>query len=196
MPLHTECWRIYLERLGVSPLRPVESLYGHRNDEIVREVFGASLTGGEIAAHGEAKERLYREMMGPQLSDRLIPGVVAFLERHAGVAKGLASNAEPANIEFVLDRAGLRPHFAVVVDGHQVAHPKPAPDIYLRAAELLGARPEECIIFEDSPTGLAAARGSGARVVAVNTAGASLAGANHEVRDFLDPGLDAWLRTT
>ncbi len=196
MPLHTECWRIYLERQGVTPLRPVESLYGHRNDEIVREVFGGPLTGSEIAAHGEAKEHLYREMLGPRLSELLIPGVVAFLERHAGVAKGLASNAEPANIKFVLDRAGLRPHFRVVVDGHQVAHAKPAPDIYLRAAELLGARPEDCIIFEDSPTGLAAARGSGARVVAVNTAGASLPGADCEVRDFLDPGLDAWLRTT
>jgi beta-phosphoglucomutase len=83
----------------------------------------------------------------------------------------------------------------VRVNGHQVARPKPDPEIYLRAADLLQARPAECVIFEDSPAGLAAARGSGARVVAVNTARVSLPRADLSIDDFLDPGLEPWLRT-
>jgi len=51
-----------------------------------------------------------------------------------------------------------------VVDGHQVARPKPYPDIYLRAAELVGVRPEECIVFEDSHSGVAAGLAAGMRL--------------------------------
>jgi HAD superfamily hydrolase (TIGR01509 family) len=194
MPLHTESWVRYLEGLGVPPERLVERMHGRRNDEIVRELFGGSLAEEEVFEHGAAKERLYRELVSARVSGFLVPGVAAFLENHPEVAKGVASNAEPANIELVLDKAGLRRHFSALVDGHQVEKPKPDPEIYLRAAALLGARPEDCVIFEDSPPGLAAARGCGARVVAVNTARVELAGADLEVRDFRDPGLEAWLR--
>ncbi len=194
MPLHTECWLIYLERHGVPGDRLVERMHGKRNDEIVRDLFGGSLTEKEVFEHGAAKESLFRELMAPRLAEYLVPGVGAFLERHRNVPKGVASNAESANINFVLDGAGFRRHFEVVVDGHQVTRPKPDPAIYLRAAELLGSRPEECIIFEDSPAGLVAARSSGARVVAVNTARVRLPEADLLIDDFLDPGLEPWLR--
>ena len=196
MPWHTQCWSIYLERLGVPSDRLAERMHGKHNDEIIRELFGDSLTEDQIFGHGAAKEHLYRELMAPRLTEFVVPGVAAFLERHRNVPKGVASNAELANIEFVLEGAGLRRHFDVLVDGRQVRRPKPAPEIYLRAAELLGARPEECVIFEDSPAGLAAARDCGARVVAVNTARAELPGADLLVDDFLDPELEPWLRTT
>ena len=58
-----------------------------------------------------------------------------------------------------LELCGLLPHFHAVVTGSDVAHPKPAPDIYLRVAELLDVDARECVIFEDSPSGIRAARG-------------------------------------
>ena len=109
-------------------------MYGRRNDEIVRDFFGPRLSAEEVAAHGAAKEELYREMLGPRLAEALVPGVPEFLQRHAGQTVGLATNAEPANVDFVLDGSGLRAYFRVVVDGHQVRHAKPHPEIYLRAA--------------------------------------------------------------
>ncbi|MDP2999409.1 MAG: HAD family phosphatase [Bryobacterales bacterium] len=196
MPLHTQCWLIYLERLGIPSDRLAERMHGKHNDEIVRELFGGSLTQDQVFGHGAAKERLYRELMAPRLAESMVPGVAAFLERHAHVPKGVASNAELANIEFVLEGSGLRGHFDVLVDPRQVRRPKPDPEIYLRATELLGARPAECVIFEDSPAGLAAARACGARVVAVNTARVELPDADLLVNDFLDPGLEPWLRKT
>ena len=84
---------------------------------------------------------------------------------------------------------------APIVDGHQVEHPKPAPDIYLRVAEQLGAAPANCIIFEDSDSGIAAARAAGARVVGVCRYGRRLEGTDITIRDFNDPQLAAWLRT-
>ena len=92
-----------------------------------------------MRAHGAAKERLYRELMASR--DRpapLVPGVREFLERYAGAPFGVATNAEPENVDFVLDTAGLRRYFQVVIDGNQVRMPKPDPEIYLRAAARLG----------------------------------------------------------
>ena len=107
-------------------------------------------------------------------------------------AIALATNAEPANVDFVLNGAAIRSFFSVIVDGTQVAHAKPAPDVYLRAAELLGVGPANCIVFEDSRVGVAAARAAGMRVVGVLTH-EPLDRVDYSLRDFRDSGLDAWL---
>ena len=172
-----------------------QRMYGRRNDDIVRDFFGEHLTLEEVHAHGAAKERLFRETIGPVLNDALVPGLREFLERHRHQPLGLASNAEPENLEFLLDTARLRPYFWAVVDGHQVARPKPYPDIYLRAAELLGTPPKDCVVFEDSFTGIEAARAAGMAVVGVGTTHDELPGVDLEIRDFTSPALEPWLAT-
>src|ERR1022692_1684684 len=125
-PLHAEAWRLYNRRFGIDAGEALaERMYGRRNDEIVRDFFGPRLSAEEVAVHGAAKEELYRKMLEFRLAETLVPGVREFLQRHAGQPVGLATNAEPANVDFILDRGGLRAHFRVVVDGHQVQHPKP-----------------------------------------------------------------------
>jgi len=193
MPMHTDAWRIYLERLGISCPDIEAQMHGRRNDEIVMALIGANLPAKEVLRHGAEKERLFREMMRPALETLIVPGVREFLARTTGAPRAVASNAEPANIDFVLDGAGLRPYFSAVVDGHQVSQPKPWPDIYLRAAELLHTSPGNCIIFEDSPTGIAAARAAGGRVAGIATHTTDLPGVDVLVRDFNDPALLRWL---
>jgi beta-phosphoglucomutase len=195
MPMHTEAWRVYLNRLGLESGDIETRMHGRRNDEIVAEFIGADLAPQEIFAHGAAKEQLYRDLMRPALMANLVPGVVEFLQSSNGSPIGLASNAEPANIDFVLDGAGLRQWFQIIVDGHQVDRPKPYPDIYLRAAHLLGVEPSKCIVFEDSPTGVTAARKAGARVVGVETHPTDLSGVDLLIRDFRDPSLMEWLKS-
>jgi beta-phosphoglucomutase len=195
MPMHTQAWRTYLERLGIASDDIESRMHGRRNDEIVTGIIGAHLGSDVIAAHGAAKEQLFRELMQHRLQTQLVPGVVDFLESCDGFPKGLASNAEPANIAFVLDGLELRRYFQVIVDGHQVDRPKPFPDIYFRAAELLGIPPRDCVIFEDSPTGVAAALAAGAKVVGVLTHPADLAGVDLLISDFRDPALKKWLES-
>lgn len=194
-PLHTETWKQYNLRFGIDVGEAVaERMYGRRNDEIVRDFFGAHLSAEEVAAHGAAKEELYRTMLAPRLAEALVPGVREFLARHAGGPLGVATNAEPANVNFILDGAGLRGYFRVIVDGHQVTHAKPHPEIYLRAAELLGVAPRNCVVFEDSYAGVDAARAAGARVVGVRTTHRELPGASLEIDDFRSAALEEWLR--
>ena len=195
MPLHTESWTLYLEREGLSADSLIERMHGKRNDQIVRDIFGASLTEEEVFGHGARKEALFRELMAPRLRDFLVPGISEFLEYHQWRGLGLGSNAEPANIDFVLDGAGIRRHFRTIADGHQVEHPKPAPDIYLLLAERFGADPEDCIVFEDSAAGVAAGVAAAMRVVGIATSEKHLPGVEVMVRDFRDPQLNLWLES-
>ena len=194
-PLHVEAWKIYNLRFGLDVGTAVEDrMYGRRNDEIVREFFGERLSPEKVAAHGAAKEQLYRELASPGLAEAMVPGVREFLERHVGMPVGLATNAEPANVDFVVDGGGLRPYFRIVIDGHQVRDPKPHPEIYLLAARLLSVEPRNCVVFEDSCSGIQAARAAGARVVGVKTTHSELPDTDLAIDDFLSPELPPWLR--
>ena len=193
MPVHEVTWQRYLQSIGVNAQDIVSHMHGRRNDEIMRDFLGPNATLDELLAHGAAKERLFRELMGERLRESLVPGIEEWLKRTVGTPVALATNAERPNIDFVLDRAGLRPYFQAIVDGSQVARPKPAPDVYLRAARELGVPPRHCIVFEDSPVGVAAARAAGMRVVGILTHSSPLDDIQFAVSNFLDPGLERWL---
>jgi beta-phosphoglucomutase-like phosphatase (HAD superfamily) len=96
-------------------------------------------------------------------------------------------------VDFVLDVAGMRGFFRAIASGHDVARPKPAPDIYAHTARMLRVDPSDCIVFEDSATGVAAARAAGMRVVALLTTMTAFDNVELAIRDFRDPGLEAWL---
>lgn len=191
---HRQAWEVFNRRFGLETTEGMhQRMYGKRNDEIVRDFFG-DLPPSEAAARGAAKEALYREMIAGRIESMLVPGLRRFLDLNAATPMAVASNAEPANVFFLLDRAGLRRYFRVVVDGHQVRHPKPDPEVYLRAADLLGVAPSECIVFEDSHAGVAAARAAGMRVVGLRTTHDQLPGAAFCVDNFLSGDLQTWLR--
>jgi beta-phosphoglucomutase len=193
-PWHRIAWSEYMRRHGIEMTEAMQQrMYGKRNDEIVLDFFGANLSHPEVFAHGAAKEALYRELIEPRLGESLVPGICEFLERHRNPDLAVATNAEPANVDFVLDNSGLRPLFRVIVNGHQVTNPKPHPEIYLRAAEGLQAPPEDCIVFEDSYTGVASGLAAGMRVIGVGTTHDDLPGVSLWIRNFNDPALESWL---
>ena len=193
-PAHREAWKAFNRRYGMETTEAMQQfMYGKRNDEIVRGFFGDDLTAGEVAARGAAKERLYREMIAGKVDGMMPAGLRRFLDARRSAPLALASNAEPENIAFVLEESGLAKYFRVVVDGHQVERPKPFPDVYRRAAELLGEAPGDCIVFEDSYSGVEAARAAGMRVVGLRTTYRELPGADIMIDDFLSEKLEAWL---
>jgi HAD superfamily hydrolase (TIGR01509 family) len=194
MPLHVVAWEKYLDGLGVEVDEIERRMHGKRNSELVRDFLGNTLADDVVFAHGAAKERLFRDLLlSSDLNQYRVPGVLEFLERHKDIPKAVGSNAEPANIDFVLDRFALRPYFQVAVDGLQVSRPKPFPDIYLRAADQLQTKPQNCVVFEDSPTGVEAARAAGMRVVGVETTPTTFQGVDLRIDNFLDPQLEPWL---
>lgn len=193
-PWHREAWAEFNRRYGLETTEEMHQfMYGKRNDAILRGFFGDQLDSEEIASRGAAKEALYREMVGGRLEEALVPGIRQFLEEFAAVPKGVATNAEPPNVDFLLDRAGFRGYFDAVVNGHQVVNPKPHPEVYLRASELLGVSPANCIVFEDSHSGVEAARSAGMRVIGLHTTHGNLHGTAMGVDNFLSEELRRWL---
>ena len=193
-PLHRIVWEEYNRRQGIETTEDMhQRMYGKRNDAIVRDFFGDELSEQEVFAHGARKEALYREMLKPGLAGVIVAGLQAFLKRHPAIPSAVATNAEPANVTFVLGESGLRPYFRTVVDGHQVQNPKPHPEVFLRAANLLGVAPDRCVVFEDSYAGVRAGVAAGMRVVALMTTHTDFPQASLQIRDFEDPALEKWL---
>jgi HAD superfamily hydrolase (TIGR01509 family) len=197
MPLHTLAWERYLEGLGITVQDLEARMHGKRNPELVREFLDPAASDEVAIEHGASKERLFRKLMREAgFAQFAIPGLIDFLERYRDVPKAIGSNAEPANIDFTLDHFDLRRFFNVTVNGMEVERPKPFPDIYLKAAQLLSKTPKDCIVFEDSPPGAEAGILAGMRVVGVETTPTEFqSGVALRIRDFTDPALEPWLQT-
>ncbi len=127
----------------------------------------------------EADPQEYVERYDPVLLEFLrrprppLPGVRSLLDelKQRRTAVGLATSSRQAWVEALLDAAGLPLEtFDAVVWRQMVANGKPAPDIYLKAAELLDVAPERCVAVEDTPSGIAAAKAAGMYAVQVRAA--------------------------
>ena len=195
-PTHTEAWLLYLKRHGIEIPEIEARMLGKRNDAIVRDFFhDVPLTDEQVLEHGARKEQLYRDLMGPKIDFHMVPGVIQFLKRHQDSPIGLATNGELANVNLVLYGTNIHQYFRAVVSGQEVLLPKPHPDIYLKVADLLGISPRNCVVFEDSLTGIEAARAAGMRVAGLTTTLSKLPGVDLSVADFLDTGLEPWLQS-
>jgi len=94
------------------------------------------------------------------------PGAVDVLEA-IRLPKALVTSTGRTGAHWKLDRAGLTPHFQAIVTLDDVTAPKPAPDPYLLAAELMGVDPARCLVFEDSDVGAEAAHRAGCVVIQI-----------------------------
>jgi HAD superfamily hydrolase (TIGR01509 family) len=193
-PVHRLAWVEYNRSQGLETTEAMQQyMYGKRNDEIIRGFYGPGQTDAEAFSRGAAKEVMYRKLIAPLLPGALVPGLREFLERHQDIPIGCATNAEPENVTFVLEAAGIAHLFLVTVDGHQVTRPKPFPDIYLRAAELLGVPPDRCLVFEDSFPGVDAAHAAGMKTVGLRTTHREFAKVELAIDDFRAPELEPFL---
>jgi HAD superfamily hydrolase (TIGR01509 family) len=171
MAFHCAAWIETARTLGhaITAATVLRDYAGRRNDEIFPMLLGRAVPPEELAALAEAKEQRYRTLYDAHVAP--IRGAAALLEELAahGVACAIASAAPRVNREFVLGRLALSAGFAVVVGAEEVARGKPAPDLFLRAAERLGVAPEHALVFEDAHLGVLAARAARMRVVGVTT---------------------------
>jgi HAD superfamily hydrolase (TIGR01509 family) len=113
------------------------------------------------------KNRRYLELA--RATTRVYPEMRKFVELLAaeGVPMAVASGSSPEAIEAILAGSGLAAHLTTVVSADEVAHGKPAPDVFLEAARRLGAAPVDCVVLEDAAPGAAAAHAAGMRCIAV-----------------------------
>ncbi|HET8524586.1 MAG TPA: HAD family phosphatase [Thermomicrobiales bacterium] len=196
-PLAEAAMHRFLARHGHEPRPEVQGqLLGRRLPEAVRLVADAY----RIDAPYESLLTEYDQMRLDALRGnvRPMPGAAAIIAfaRAAGLRLALATSGQRLHADLSLAETGLAGNFEVEVTGGDVQHGKPAPDLFLLAATRLGIDPARCVVFEDAPPGVAAAKAAGMRAVAVPNA-SSRALSFPVAPDVVLPDLEAaiaWLR--
>lgn len=171
MDFHTQSWVEFFRRRGkqLDPEEFFRETAGRQGKEIIRKYLGPDFSVDEVADLNREKEEIYREMYEPHRKE--VEGFTHFVEqaKARGVMLAVATAGPPGNIAFVLDGLQLRQHFQAVVGAADVPRGKPNPDVFLKAAEKLGVQPADCIVFEDAPLGVEAARNAGMPAVVLST---------------------------
>ncbi|KRC01477.1 HAD family phosphatase [Duganella sp. Root198D2] len=171
MGFHTRSWLEFFSRRGhaVDEAAFFAATAGRTGHEIMRQYLGEGLAHDDVTALIGEKEVLYREIYAPHL--RAVEGFGALVNaaQAAGIRLAVGTAAPPCNVDFTLDGLGVRELFDTVVGAADVKRGKPEPDVFLLAAERCGADPAHCIVFEDAPLGVEAARRAGMRCVVLTT---------------------------
>lgn len=157
-----------LSRFGVDlDVIPDPQGEGHRAASLKTLLENVERHTGIKVDHDEFA-KLSRVLMQQALEDvSADPGLIAFLNdlKKHGIACAVASSGIRENVYFKLDLLGIRQYFSAIVTGTDVKEHKPHPDTYLYAMKKLNMPPQDCIIFEDSLTGIEAGRAAGCRVI-------------------------------
>ncbi|MBC8142677.1 MAG: HAD family phosphatase [Armatimonadetes bacterium] len=167
MPTHFRAWRETLDAAGHPTIFPETQFYEWAGTtataitERLNEIHGLALHPESTAA---AKEELFATLL---VGVEPVAPVVAEARRlfALGVPLAVASGGWRAVVDESLRAIGIRDLFVGIVGSEDVTHGKPAPEVFLRAAELLNTAPEKCVVFEDAAGGILAAHRAGMKCV-------------------------------
>jgi len=199
-PLHFEVDIQVMKDFGASITQEqLEKYVGMTNPEmwkLIREEYQLQRTVSEIIDYqlsNKIKMLTAREM-------EPIDGIRELLAdlKASGIPVGIASSSPPVFIKAVLDKFGLLDAFNCIVSGEEVERGKPAPDVYLKAAELLGVEPASCMVLEDARHGIAAAKAAGMQCIGFvnpNSGNQDLSAADYVVRSIAEVGAICQLKS-
>ena len=183
--LHFQAWVVLARELN-KPFTCADftATFGWRNPEIIPKLFGKHYTDQQVRELGDRKEDLYREQAKKGVT--LLPGARALLEglAAAGFGQGIGSSAPRANLELILRLTDTTQFFTAVVSMEDTQRGKPDPDVFLRAAAKLKVPAKRCLVIEDAPAGIQAAKAGGMRAIAVTFV------PHHDPKTLRDAGAD------
>lgn len=170
--IHCAAFRQVFDQYGIKKF-DYGRYQGHRTEDVITDVFSEaqiSVDADIVKLATAQKQKTAREAIGRTLS--AVPGAVEFLKRasRANFKLAIGTGASKRGAEASLKAAQLDSFFEVIVTVNDVTQGKPAPDIFLRAAELLDVPKENCLVFEDSISGFLAARAAEIDVVILESA--------------------------
>ena len=167
--LHYETWKLVLETQGIPfDMETFNKIFGRNNASSLELLLGHPPSAELLGLVDTVKEETFRQLAPGRVS--LLPGVVSWLEAFQSreLPQAVASSAPMENIDLMVDVLGIRAYFAHLVSGHAMPG-KPDPAVFLEAARRVGVLPEHCLVIEDSPPGVSAARRAGMVCLAVET---------------------------
>jgi HAD superfamily hydrolase (TIGR01509 family) len=183
---HEQSW----EKLAVETGLPLPADhflrgFGKRNEVIFPDILQWSQDPAQIKTWSLRKEALYREVVAVD-GVVVLPGVRPYLQslQDAGIPAVVGTSTQLDNVELIFDLMDLRKYFCGVVSSEDVRIGKPDPEVFLKAAGIAGLPPEKCVVFEDAPYGIEAAKAGNMYAVGVLT--------THSQAGL--PGADRWVK--
>jgi HAD superfamily hydrolase (TIGR01509 family) len=168
-PYHSRAFREFFSKRNLMPTEAdfVAHMYGKSNSYILSHFLERVIEGKELLQLEDEKESLFRQIYEPFVEP--IEGFVPFIEdlKNNGVKLGVATSAPRANLDLILSKIPVRDYLGSILASENVKKHKPDPEVYLASAHNLGVRPEQCVVFEDSFSGVSAGLNAGMRVVGV-----------------------------
>ena len=185
-PAHKIALQKFCEKYGheLSEKDLTEKIYGRTNRDWLLNLFG-DLDEETLRKYADEKEALFRSLY----SDiRPLNGLLSFLNQldKLNIKRAIATSAPRANVDFTLDNTNTRKYFDTILDDSFVTVGKPNPQIYLKSAQALGFDPANCIVLEDSLSGVTSGKRAGCKVIGVTTTHTSdeLGEADGVIKDF------------
>lgn len=170
-PHHEEAFKLFFHKHQVTFDHSdfAEHMYGKHNSYIMSHFFGRTIQGEELRVLEDEKEAMFRELYRDLVDP--VSGFTPFLQslKQAGLPTGVATSAPRANLDLIIRTLGLEKSMESMLASEDVIKHKPDPEIYQKSANNLGLPTEQCLVFEDSFSGITAARAAGAKVVGVLT---------------------------
>lgn len=166
---HREAWMAFVEKhqLSVTAEDFNQHYAGKKNSEILSGIFERSLSPVDTTKYAEEKEAFYRKIYEPDLAEiKGLKEVLSAIKEHSRPL-AIATTSPRSNWEFILKKLDLVDTFDCVKGDEDVQKGKPNPEIYLLAAAALEVQPSRCLVFEDTPSGVEAAKSAGMQVVAI-----------------------------
>ncbi|HEY3405827.1 MAG TPA: HAD family phosphatase [Ohtaekwangia sp.] len=144
-------------------------IYGRTNKDWIPNLFGGNLSAEKIAQYGEEKEAMFREIYKKDVKP--VTGLIQFLDTMMDqkVPMAIATSAPRSNVDFTLEHTHTEKYFKAILDEAFVNRGKPDPEIYIKTAAALGFDPKDCVVIEDSLSGVQAGKAAGCKVIGITT---------------------------
>ena len=146
-----------------------EETFGQQSIPITRKLVGPKVEQALVEKWADLKEKYYREMVKDKLES--LPGAIELIrdlkKKNAKLAIGSSGPAE--NVELLLTTLRIKKYFDIVITAEDVENGKPAPDVFSIVASRLNLEPENCIVIEDAPVGIEAAKRAGMKSIGLTT---------------------------
>ncbi len=158
---HYQAWKALADRLGIYFDEEMNNRFRgvSRMDclEMLLKNYDRELTDNEKKEFAEEKNNTYRKLLENMSPADLSPEVSTTLDALRRKEIRMAIGSSSKNTRYILERIGLGDYFDAVADGNCISRSKPDPEVFLKAAQMLGAQPKDCLVVEDAVAGIQAA---------------------------------------
>jgi beta-phosphoglucomutase len=159
---HFESWRRLGASIGAEMTEPqFAATFGRTTQDIIRRLWSDRIGDADLRELDDFKEAAYRDILDADFPEMDGAGELLGALHEAGFALAVGSSGPAENVELVLRKLPGAEHIAAAVDGHEVTHGKPHPEVFLLAAAKIDIPPANCAVVEDAPAGIEAARRAG-----------------------------------